>query len=179
MVTTLGDLRHENKVRASTMSMQTPRKPTLTRPDDADLRLPHEVVGLFVAQALDWDTTRIVEAFTIALKQASGQGQRTRIDGSEAKVDPSSDPTGKQAQNVPAPEQEQLAPGGAPDGGQAPTDSPDRLAAQDFLTEQFAQSHDEGHTPAIAEVRQQFITLGELVLEAIGAVDRSGGEAVS
>jgi hypothetical protein len=179
MVTTLGDLRRESKARVGTLSTEAPRQQTLARPDAADLHSPHEVVGLLVAQALDWDTKLIVEAFTIALKQASVQGSRTKIDGSEAEADLPGNFADTRAQSVPALEHARLTPDTVPEGEQAPTGSADRVAAQSVLTEQFAPTQDDGRTPAISEVRQQFITLGELVLEAIGAVDRTGGEAVS
>ena len=85
MVTTFGDLRHESAWQAGTMDPDMARKRTPGRPGDADAHLPHEAVGLLVAQALNWDPQQIVEAFTIALKQVSEKRFFTRSKGTRGK----------------------------------------------------------------------------------------------
>src|SRR5215469_17975679 len=98
MATTLGDLRSYSKSRAGTMYSARPRNRLVTRPDDAASPLPHEVLGILVAQALDWDTQRIVEAFSIALKQASEQSYMAQVDGRGGDTDLPPEPTSKAAE---------------------------------------------------------------------------------
>jgi hypothetical protein len=179
MVTTLGDLRRENKARAGSLYSDTlsPRRQSFTRFDDVDIRLPHEIVGILVAQALDWDAQRIAEAFTVALKQANGQGPVTRTIPPGADADHAAEklPEGVQ---IPAYEQVARERDSAQDEDKPVEASPHHQDVQSVITDQLAKANDESGSQSIAEVRQQFITLGELVLEAIGAVDRSGREAV-
>lgn len=178
MATTLGDLKSYSKSRAGTMYSARPRKRLVARPDDTTSHLPHEVVGILVAQALDWDTQRIVEAFTIALKQASEQAYAAQFDERDGEADPTTEPTGKVPETMAAPVQEQRAHDKVQGASQASTDALSLLDAPGKASDPPAQPTDERRTQSIAEVRQQFITLGELVLDAIDAVDRGGGEAV-
>jgi hypothetical protein len=177
MVTTLGDLRRESKARAGSLYSDMPRRQNFARFDDVDIHLPHEIVGILVAQALDWDAQRIAEAFTVALKQANEQGPVTRTAAFGGDVD---HPAEKLADSVQTPANEQVARNQhcAQDGDKATENSPHHLDVQSVITDQLAAAHDDSGSHNIADVRQQFITLGELVLEAIGAVDRSGREAV-
>jgi hypothetical protein len=179
MVTTLGDLRRESKVRAGNMYSDMSRRQNLARFDDIGIRLPHEIVGILVAQALDWDARRIAEAFTVALRQATEQGSMAQA--SSGSLDRAGDAADKQPESVQSPVDEQVArdSDGAQDVAKAVTNSPRHQDVQSVITDQLAKANnDESGSQNIAEVRQQFITLGELVLEAIGAVDRSGREAV-
>ncbi|PWT77324.1 MAG: hypothetical protein C5B60_02935 [Chloroflexi bacterium] len=180
MVTTLGDLRRQSRARGGNLYGDTPRRQGFARFDDMDLHLPHEFVGILVAQALGWDTQRIAEAFTVALKQANEQGPVLRTQVSVGDVDRAADAAGKRPESVLSPEYEQVArdPALPRDGKNAAADSSHHLDVQSILPDQLAKPNDEASSQSIAEVRQQFITLGELVLEAIGAVDRSGNEAV-
>jgi hypothetical protein len=179
MATTLGDLRSYSKSRAGTMYSARPRKHLVTRPDDAASPLPHEVLGILVAQALDWDTQRIVEAFTIALKHASEQSYAAAIDDKGGDSDLLLEPAGKLAESAPALNQEQRA---LDKGTQAISPTADALSLLDtrgrVASDPSTQPTDERRAQSVADVRQQFITLGELVLDAIEAVDRGGGEAV-
>jgi hypothetical protein len=180
MVTTLGDLRRESKARAGSLYSDMPRRQNFARFDDVDIHLPHEIVGILVAQALDWDAQRIAEAFTVALKQASEQGPMTRTLASAGDIDHAADAAEKLPESGQAPANEQVARDQdiALDGSNATGNFPRHLDVQSVITDQLAKANDESGSQSIAEVRQQFITLGELVLEAIGAVDRSGREAV-
>jgi hypothetical protein len=180
MVTTLGDLRRESKARAGSPYSDMPRRQNFARFDDVDVRLPHEIVGILVAQALDWDAQRIAEAFTVALKQANEQGPMTWAHASGGDVDHAAGAADKQPESVQTTANEQVTrdAGTAQDGGKAAGNSPTRLGVQSVIADQLANANDESGAQSLAEVRQQFITLGELVLEAIGAVDRSGHEAV-
>jgi hypothetical protein len=180
MVTTLGDLRRESKTRAGNLYGDMPRRQNFARFDDVDIRLPHEIVGILVAQALDWDAQRIAEAFTVALKQANEQGALTRTFASDGDVDLTADAAEKLPESAQTPAYEQVArhPDTAPDASKATANSQTRLDVQSVITDQLAIATDEAGSQSIAEVRQQFIALGELVLDAIGAVDRSGHEAV-
>jgi hypothetical protein len=179
MVTTLGDLRRESKARAGSLYSDMPRRQNFARFDDVDIRLPHEIVGILVAQALDWDAQRIAEAFTVALKQANEQGPVTRTFASGGDVDYAADSAEKPAECVQTPAIEQVARDlrSAQDGAKATGKAP-HPGVQSIITDQVVKATDDSSLPNIAEMRQQFITLGELVLEAIGAVDRSGREAV-
>ena len=179
MVTTFGDLRHESNWQAGTMDPDMARKRTPVRSGDADAHLPHEAVGLLVAQALNWDPQQIVEAFTIALKQVSEKGFFTRIERNEGKAKPTTDPGVKHTEAAPSPERQQPVQAAAQDSSHAPTDSHDRMDAQSVTRDQFAQAADSRRAPTIEEVKQQFITFGGLVLEAIEAMDPSGREAAS
>jgi hypothetical protein len=179
MATTLGDLRSYSKSRAGTMYTARPRKRLVARPDDAGSHLPHEVLGILVAQALDWDTQRIVEAFTIALQQASEQSYVTQLDGRGGDSDLPSESASKVAETLPAPNQELRARDKAQVAISPPADALDLLDTQGKVSDQSAQPTDERRAQSVAEVRQQFITLGELVLDAIEAVERGGGEAVN
>jgi hypothetical protein len=179
MVTTLGDLRRESKARAGTLFGDMPRRQNVARLDDIDIRLPHEIVGILVAQALDWDAQRIAEAFTVALRQANEQGSMTQISGRS--VDRSAAAADIPPESVQSLVNEQVArdSDSAQDGTKAAGSSSHHQDVQSVITDQLAKANnDESCSQNIAEVRQQFITLGELVLEAIGAVDRSGREAV-
>jgi hypothetical protein len=179
MVTTLGDLRRESKARAGNLYGDMPRRQNVARFDDVDIRLPHEIVGMLVAQALDWDTQRIAEAFTVALRQATEQGSMNQASGGG--VDQAADAVENQPESVPSSVNEQVArdSNSAQDGTKAAGNIPHHQDVQSVITDQLAKANgDESGSQNIAEVRQQFITLGELVLEAIGAVDRSGREAV-
>jgi hypothetical protein len=155
-----------------------PRKRLVTRPDEAESHLPHEVVGILVAQALDWDTQRIVEAFTIALKQANEQNFESRADNRGGEGERTPNVAGQVADAVASPDLQPSAPEKSHDGSQAPANALNLLEAKGQVTDPTAQPGGERRAQSIAEVRQQFITLGELVLDAIEAVDRSGGEAV-
>jgi hypothetical protein len=180
MVTTLGDLRRENKTRAGSLYSDMPRRQNFARFDDVDIRLPHEIVGILVAQALDWDAQRIAEAFTVALKQANEQGPMTRTPASGGDVDYAADTAEKPTESVQNPAIERVARDlhSAQDGAKATGNFP-RPDVQSIIADQVVQATDDStSSPSVADVRQQFITLGELVLEAIGAVDRSGREAV-
>jgi hypothetical protein len=180
MVTTLGDLRRESKARAGNLYSDMPRRQSFARFDDVDTRLPHEILGILVAQALDWDAQRIAEAFTVALKRASEQGSMTWDRASGGDVDHTARAADKQLESALTPAYEQVTRNSSstPDEGKASENSPTRLDVQSVITDQLSKATDESSSQSIAEVRQQFITLGELVLEAIGAVDRSGHEAV-
>jgi hypothetical protein len=177
MATTLGDLKSYSKSRAGTMYSARPRKRLVTRPDDTASHLPHEVVGILVAQALDWDTQRIVEAFSIALKQASEQSYAAEVDGRGDAADLTSEPSSKVAEAAPAPSQDQRAPNKAQEASQPSADALNLLDAKGSVSDRAAQPTEERRAQSIADVRQQFITLGELVLDAIEAVDRGSGEA--
>jgi len=180
MVTTLGDLRRESKARAGSLYSDMPRRQNFARFDDVDIHLPHEIVGILVAQALDWDAQRIAEAFTVALKQANEQGSVTRTVALGGDVDHPAYASEKVAENVPTPANDQAARDqhSAQDGDKATGNFLHHQDVQSAITEQLAAANDDSSSQNIADVRQQFITLGELVLEAIGAVDRSGREAV-
>ena len=180
MVTTLGDLRRENRARATSTSSESARKRLFTRRDDSDPQLTPKVVGALVAQTFDWDAQRIIEAFAIALQQVSVQTPlepiaETMEGGEEAETKPN--PADKQEATRRAAAAEQPAPTAIPSGGPTPTGSKDRPSSASVITDQFVSGLDDRQTQTIAEMRQQFITLGELVLEAMGTADRSGYEA--
>ena len=175
MATTLGDLKSYSKSRAGTMYSARPRKRLVTRPDDTTSHLPHEVVGILVAQALDWDTQRIVEAFTIALKQASEQSYAAEVERRGGTADLTPEPSSKIAETASAPSHDQRAPDKAQGASQPSADALNLLDAKGSVV---AQPTEERRAQSIADVRQQFITLGELVLDAIEAVDKGGNEAI-
>jgi hypothetical protein len=178
MVTTLGDLRRENRARAATTSSESARKRLFTRRDDPDLQLTPKVVGALVAQTFEWDAQRIIEAFAIALQQVSVQTPlepiAETIEGGEELSTPS--PADKQDEARLRAAAEQPAPNSVPTGGSTPTASKDRPAGQSTINDQFVSVPDDRRTQTIEEMRQQFIALGELVLEAIGTADRIGYE---
>jgi hypothetical protein len=178
MVTTLGDLKSYSKSRAGTMYSARPRKRLVTRPDDTNSHLPHEVVGILVAQALDWDTQRIVEAFAIALKQASEQSYAAEVERRGGAADLTPESSGIIAETASAPSQDQRAPDKAQSASRPSSDALNLLDAKGGVSDQVAQPTEERRAQSIADVRQQFITLGELVLDAIEAVDRGGNEAI-
>jgi hypothetical protein len=149
-----------------------------------NIHLPHEIVGILVAQALDWDTQRIAEAFTVALKQANEQGLVTRASASGEDYDRTEDSAGNPPESASSPAAQGQS---ARDhdsvpvvDSTAPGNSPLRPDGKSHATDQLsnAGAGDAPSSLSVAEVRQQFITLGELVLEAIGAVDINGREAV-
>jgi hypothetical protein len=178
MVTTLGDLRRENRARAATTD--SARKRLFTRRDDSDPQLTPTVVGTLVAQTFEWDAQRIIEAFAIALQQVSVQTPLEPIaesleSGEEAASMP--DPANKQEETRQRAAAEHPAPNAIPTGGPTPGAAKDRPAGRNLMTDQFVAGLDDRRTQTIEEMRQQFITLGELVLEAIGSADRTGYEA--
>lgn len=178
MVTTLGDLRRENRARAATT--ESARKRLFTRRDESDLQLTPKEVGTLVAQTLEWDAQRIIEAFAIALQQVSVQTPLEPIadsleSGEEVASTPN--PADKPEETGQRAAEQQPVPNAAPTGGPTPTAAKDRPAGRNLMTDQFVAGLDDRRTQTIEEMRQQFITLGELVLEAIGSADRSGYEA--
>lgn len=178
MVTTLGDLRRENPARTGSASAGTPHIPPFARAGDVGVHLPHEIIGILVAQALDWDAQRIIEAFTVALKQVTGQGLGGMFKGSGDQTNPGAESTGAAGGKVPGLDDRQLAQDTMRIESHAPANAYDRLDNRVAVSDQLVQASDAGSEQSIAEVRQQFITLGELVLEAIEEVNRGGGEAV-
>jgi hypothetical protein len=180
MVTTLGDLRRENRARAATTFNDSARKRLFTRRDDPDLQLTPKVVGALVAQTFEWDAQRIIEAFAIALQQVSVQTPLEPIaenmeGGEEVASMPS--PAGKQEEIQPRAAERKPEPTAVPTPGSPSPASKDRPTGRNILTDQFVSSLDDRTTQSIEEMRQQFIALGELVLEAIGTADRTGYEA--
>jgi hypothetical protein len=180
MVTTLGDLRRENKARAATTSSESARKRLLTRRDDPDLQLTPKVVGALVAQTFEWDAQRIIEAFAIALQQVSVQTPLEPIaetveSGEEVASTPN--PADKQQETRLRAAADQPAPNAVPTGESTSSASNNRLAGRSIMIDQFVSGPDDRRTQTIEEMRQQFIALGELVLEAIGTADRTGYEA--
>jgi hypothetical protein len=180
MVTTLGDLRRENRARATSTSSESARKRLFTRRDDSDPQLTPKVVGTLVAQTFDWDAQRIIEAFAIALQQVSVQTPLEPIaEGMESgeEAEPTSKPADKQEATRQAAATEQPAPNAVLSEAPTPTGTNDRPSGASVITDQFISGLDDRRTQTIAEMRQQFITLGELVLEAMGTADRGGFEA--
>src|SRR5215831_5161525 len=112
MVTTLGDLRRENRARAAITSSESARKRLFTRREDPDLQLTPKVVGALVAQTFEWDAQRIIEAFAIALQQVSVQTPpepiAETVEGGEELSTPS--PADKQDEARPRAAAEQPAP---------------------------------------------------------------------
>lgn len=156
------------------LHQEGPREPRdFVLPRDKEHYSPHEAAGLLVGQALSWDTQRILEAFTVAIKYAStrmflgGEGQQTGHVSEPAfrSAPPSAAEQGPNTTPL-------SIPGGANTNGGGAIYTSERVNSQVPGTESSTPTRPEAQAVNVEAVREQFRELGEMVLKT--AINRAG-----